>query len=220
MTLKNFVLKNLQNKNFCIKLHHKCYREILTRLWTWLFILLLFTHMKMKKLLLGIFFGIFTLAGIAVLPNVVSAAEETGQTPGNTGGDDDVDDTSNPWFEESDAGWWKTQKMDYNANVAGSEGLKADSLIHTIRTAINWVLGILSMIALALCLWGGFQMMTSGGDQKKYESGLGILKWAAIGLAIIAASWLIVSLIFFVINGSIKWGNSSGISGNTWAAGE
>jgi hypothetical protein len=28
-------------------------------------------------------------------------------------------------------------------------------------------------------------------------------------------------LIFFVINGSIKWGNSSGgISGNTWAAGE
>jgi hypothetical protein len=52
--------------------------------------------MKMKKLLLGIFFGIFTLAGIAVLPNVVSAAEETGQTPGNTGGDDDVDDTSNP----------------------------------------------------------------------------------------------------------------------------
>lgn len=187
-----------------------------------IFILLLFTHMKMKKLLLGIFLGIFTLAGIAVLPNVVAAQDNSqNQQQGWGGGDDDVDDTSNPWFEESDAGWWKTQKMDYNANVAGSEGLKADSLIHTIRTAINWVLGILSMIALALCLWGGFQMMTSGGDSKKYESGLGILKWAAIGLAIIAASWLIVSLIFFVINGSIKWGNSSGgISGNTWAAGE
>ena len=217
MTLKNFVLKNLQNKNFCIKLHHKCYREILTRLWTWLFILLLFTHMKMKKLLLGIFFGIFTLAGIAVLPNVASAEDGVGQTPPTE--DDEGADADNPWFEATDAGWWKTQKMDYNANVAGSDGLKADSLIHTIRTAINWVLGILSMIALALCLWGGFQMMTSGGDSKKYESGLGILKWAAIGLAIIAASWLIVSLIFFVINGSIKWGNTSGgISGNTWVA--
>ena len=43
-------------------------------------------------------------------------------------------------------------------------------------------------------------MMTSGGDSKKYESGLNLLKWAAIGLAVIAASWLIVSLIFYVIN--------------------
>lgn len=46
-------------------------------------------------------------------------------------------------------------------------------------------------------------MMTSGGDSKKYESGLNILKWAAIGLAIIATSWLIVSLIFYVIDASI-----------------
>ena len=53
-------------------------------------------------------------------------------------------------------------------------------------------------------------MMTSGGDSKKYESGLNILKWAAIGLAIIALSWLIVSLIFFVINGSM--GNSTSTS--------
>lgn len=180
-----------------------------SKLWTWLFILLLFTHMKMKKLLLGIFFGIFTLAGIAVLPNVVSADDPT-PTPTNDG--DDGDDSDNPWFDQ--AGWWRTQDTNYNANVAGSDQLKGDNLIKTIQTAINWVLGLLSLIALALCLWGGFQMMTSGGDQKKYESGLGILKWAAIGLAIIAASWLIVSLIFFVINGSIKWG-SGDISGQT-----
>ena len=169
----------------------------------------------MKKLLLGAFLGIFTLAGIAFLPNYASA-DETGTTPPVE--DDEGAESDNPWFDTSDAGWWKTQKMEYNANVAGSDGLKADSLIHTIRTAINWVLGILSMIALALCLWGGFQMMTSGGDSKKYESGLNILKWAAIGLAIIAASWLIVSLIFYVINGSIKWGNSWKIDGQiVWA---
>ena len=62
---------------------------------------------------------------------------------------------------------------------------------------------MLSLIALVLCLWGGFQMMTSGGDSKKYQSGLNILKWAAIGLAVIAISWLIVSLVFYVINNSI-----------------
>jgi hypothetical protein len=59
---------------------------------------------------------------------------------------------------------------------------------------------MLSLVALVLCLWGGFQMMTSGGDSKKYENGLNLLKWAAIGLAVIAVSWLVVSLIFYVIN--------------------
>ena len=143
--------------------------------------------MKMKKMLLGMFLGMFTIAGITVLPNQVNAQV----------------DTTNTWFNT--ASWWNWQNTGYNSSVAGaSTGLQWDALIKTIRTAINWVLGLLSLIALALCLWGGFQMMTSGGDQKKYESGLNVLKWAAIGLAIIAASWLIVSLIFFIINGSIK----------------
>ncbi len=47
-------------------------------------------------------------------------------------------------------------------------------------------------------------MMTSGGDSKKYEAGLNVLKWAAIGLAVIALSWLIVSLVFYVINWSTQ----------------
>ena len=161
------------------------------KLWTWYLFFYYLLHMKMKKMLLGAFLGMFALAGVAVLPNYASA---TGELEGTDG------------FGAN--GWWN-QEMKYNANVAGADGLKADSLINTIKTAINWVLGILSMIALVLCLWGGFQMMTSGGDQKKYESGLNVLKWAAIGLAIIAASWLIVSLIFFVINGSINGGGAT-----------
>ena len=154
-----------------------------------IFILLLFIHMKMKKMLIGAFLGMFAVAGIAVLPNYADANRKIG--------DDQVDD-----FEKQYE-WWNAQDTQYNAWVAWSTGLKQDSLVHTIKNAINWVLGILSLIALALCLWGGFQMMTSGGDSKKYESGLNILKWAAIGLAIIATSWLIVSLIFYVIDASI-----------------
>ena len=145
--------------------------------------------MKMKKVLFGAFLGMFTLAGVAVLPNYASATDDP-----NVG----------EWFKNAE--WWSWQDLQYTADIAGKWSLRWDALIRTIQTAINWVLGLLSLIALVLCLWGGFQMMTSGGDQKKYESGLNVLKWAAIGLAIIAASWLIVSLIFFVINGSIKWG--------------
>jgi hypothetical protein len=47
-----------------------------------IFILLLFTHMKMKKMLIGAFLGIFAVAGIAVLPNYASAA--SGGTEGTT----------------------------------------------------------------------------------------------------------------------------------------
>jgi uncharacterized membrane-anchored protein len=50
--------------------------------------------------------------------------------------------------------------------------------------------------------------MTSGGDQKKYESGLNLLKWAAIGLGVIAVSWLVVSLVFYVINGAVETNNT------------
>ncbi len=135
----------------------------------------------MKKTLLGAFLWIFTLAGVAVLPNVTTATDSF------SGGGREV------------------QNMGYSPDVAGSDqGLQGDSLIRTIKTAINRVLWMLSFVALLLCLWWGFKMMTSGGDQKKYEEGLNILKWAAIGLAVIALSWLIVSVIFRLINGSIN----------------
>jgi len=184
--LIKFAPKNLQNKKFWIQLKYKCFRECDSEQ---IFILLLFTHMKMKKMLLGAFLGIFTLAGVAFLPNYANAQSGT--------------------YGEFDNWWWGNQDNTYNPDVAGKNTLQGDSLIKTIQTAINRVLWMLSLVALCLCLWGGFQMMTSGGDSKKYQSGLDILKWAAIGLAVIALAWLIVSLIFYVINGSIKVNNAS-----------
>lgn len=196
------MLKNLQNKKFCIKLKHKCYREILEDSEHAIYSLL-FIHMKMKKMLIGAFLGIFAIAGIAILPNYASA-DNANLTEGPEW------DGKLPWADGFEDGWWAGQDTKYGAKVVGHDSLQWDRLLDTIRVAINWVLGLLSFIALCLCLWGGFQMMTSGGDSKKYENGLNILKWAAIGLAIIALSWLIVSLIFFIINGSA--GNSTGTS--------
>ena len=43
-------------------------------------------------------------------------------------------------------------------------------------------------------------MMTAAGDEKKYQKGLTVLKYAAIGLAVIALSWIIVSAIFWFVN--------------------
>jgi hypothetical protein len=81
---------------------------------------------------------------------------------------------------------------------------QGDSLLYTIQTAINWVLWILATISLCLVLYAWFLMLTSWWDSKKYDTGLKIIKNAAIWLAIIAVSRLIVSLIFYVINWSVN----------------
>ena len=145
----------------------------------------------MKKMLLGAFLGMFAVAGVAVLPNYANA-EDVGSSDSEAYGQ----------FGKSDNLWYANQDLRYNPDTYGVKQFQQDNLIKTIQKAINWVLGILSFVALCLCLWGGFQMMTSGGDQKKYEAGINLLKWAAIGLAVIAISWLVVSLIFYLINTS------------------
>ena len=63
---------------------------------------------------------------------------------------------------------------------------------------------LLSVICLVLCLYAWFKMLTSGWDSKKYGEGFGILKSAALWLAIIGTSRLIVSLIFYVIMWSVN----------------
>ncbi|MBU0627054.1 hypothetical protein KKG31_03555 [Patescibacteria group bacterium] len=68
-----------------------------------------------------------------------------------------------------------------------------------IRTFLNWVLGILSLIALIVLLYGGFNMVTAAGDDAKYKKGFKILQQAAVGLAIVGLSWIIVSAIFWII---------------------
>jgi hypothetical protein len=73
-------------------------------------------------------------------------------------------------------------------------------LIDVVRNVVNRVLGILALIALIILLWWGFQMVTSAGDEGKFDNWFKILKNAAFGLVMIWVAWFIVSLIFFVIN--------------------
>lgn len=86
----------------------------------------------------------------------------------------------------------------------GTQQKQEDSLIYTIKKAINWVLALLSFICLCLVIYAWFLMLTSGWDSKKYDQWISIIKNAAIWLAIIAVSRLIVSLIFYVINTAVE----------------
>ena len=151
-----------------------------------IFILYYLLHMKMKKMLLGAFLWVFALAGIAVLPNYANA------TGGNAG---EVSPTGNGEGSEGD-----TYRDEPSADMIWDHGYKGSQLLTTIKKAINWLLWILATITLVIMLYAGFLMVTSAGDEKKYSSGVTILKYAAIWLAIIWLSWLIVSVIFRFIN--------------------
>ena len=74
------------------------------------------------------------------------------------------------------------------------------TLLDTIQRAINRVLWMLSFVALILCIRWGFQMLTAAWDDWKVKSGTKILKNAAIWLAVIWLSWLVVSFVFRIIN--------------------
>ena len=102
--------------------------------------------------------------------------------------------------------WWFWATV-WISGIQGpwTEKNQEDSLINTIKTAVNWVLGMLSLVALVLCLYAWFKMLTSWWDSKKYGEWFAILKNAAIWLAVIALSWLIVSLVFWIINWAIWW---------------
>ena len=83
--------------------------------------------------------------------------------------------------------------------VSGTDSLQEGKLIDVIKSFINWMLGMLALIALVVLLWGGFQMVTAAGDDAKYKKGFKILQQAAIGLVFIGVSWLLVSVIFWLL---------------------
>ena len=116
---------------------------------------------------------------------------------------------NNQWWASDPTAVWN-QNLQYNP-WANTTSMKNDGLIITIKNFINRVLWLLSLIAMALCLWWGFQMLTANWDETKYKKWFTILKQAWIGLAIIALSWLIVSLIFRVINkNAAAWTDGGG----------
>ncbi|MCK5475610.1 MAG: hypothetical protein KAI71_03460 [Candidatus Pacebacteria bacterium] len=64
---------------------------------------------------------------------------------------------------------------------------------------INWVLGFAASIATLALVWGGFQYMTSAGDESKAENGKKTISYGLIGLFIAGIAFAIVNVIVATI---------------------
>lgn len=76
-----------------------------------------------------------------------------------------------------------------------------DALVTSvIQTAVNWVLSMLWFIALLVLLYWWFLMVTAAGNEDRYNTWFTILKQVAIWIVLIWVAWLIVSMIFRIID--------------------
>jgi len=78
-------------------------------------------------------------------------------------------------------------------------------VIEIIQSAINRALGLLAFIALIILLYAWFLMLTAAGNEERYNKWRVILKQVALWLLFIGLAWIIVSMIFWIINWITWW---------------
>lgn len=85
-------------------------------------------------------------------------------------------------------------------NLGGTLGLGTAELTTSVIYIIQWVLGLLGLIAVIMIIVGGFKWMTAGGDEEKIESAKKLLTAAVIGLVIVLLAWAIVIFVAGALN--------------------
>ena len=81
-------------------------------------------------------------------------------------------------------------------SCASSECISADSLVSNL---IQWVIGIGGAVAAVFIVGGGIMYMTSAGDPTKLQTAKNIIKYALIGLIIVALSEVVTIFMTNVI---------------------
>ena len=94
-----------------------------------------------------------TLAGVSLIPVFAQDDSDNSYRAGQ-GGFRGQWTKSNPDVPDAER---------FDENVAGEDG--SNSLLNTVRTAVNRLLGLLAFIALLFLLYGGFKVLTAGTDE-------------------------------------------------------
>jgi type IV secretory pathway VirB2 component (pilin) len=77
-------------------------------------------------------------------------------------------------------------------DIGTTIGLGTADLKDTVVNIIQWVLGILALLAVVFVIYGGFMWLTSSGDESRIESAKKTISAAVIGLIVVLLAWAIV----------------------------
>ncbi len=81
----------------------------------------------------------------------------------------------------------------YSIEDIGSQvGLGTADLKDSVINIIQWILGILALVAVVMIIYGGFTWMTAAGNEDRIEKAKKIISAAVIGLIVILLAWAIV----------------------------
>ena len=98
----------------------------------------------------------------------------------------------------------QTTFADINFNPQGvNQNLQWDkaSADIAIQSLIGRATMFLAILAVIYALWGGFQIMTAAGDDKKVGAGKQIIMHATIWLVVIFLAWSIVAFVIKLLSG-------------------
>lgn len=65
---------------------------------------------------------------------------------------------------------------------------------------LKYSLGFLGILALVMIIYGGFLMLTSGGNADMVKKAKSTIIWASVGIVIVLGSWQILQFIFSTFN--------------------
>lgn len=80
--------------------------------------------------------------------------------------------------------------------------LNAQTISDLFDNIVKYAFVFGSIAAVALTMWGAFQILTSGGDPAGYKKGLNTIKYVVIGYALLLLSGGIVSLVKIILGGT------------------
>jgi len=81
------------------------------------------------------------------------------------------------------------------SDVSLPNPIACDTLLCVFISVIKLVLGALGVFGMFMFIWGGVNMMSSGGNPEKVQKAKSTLIWATLGLIVILGSWVILRFV-------------------------
>jgi len=77
------------------------------------------------------------------------------------------------------------------------------AICNLLGNGIYWLMIVAGVLAVFFVMWGGYTMLTAGGDTSKIEQGKKTILWAIIGVAVVALARFAINLLIKLIKPSV-----------------